>query len=188
MRGAGRRPQRRRRAHPRVLPRGRRPPPRLRRARRARPRQRRGVRQPGSGVRARAGADTSSHARRASRSPSRRRVAERLQRVGRRSDRAATRYRELFTNAASDGELAAYSDGDGDQRRVDDQQLPSAFPTVRDRRPAEYYAGYQQQAGQLDKAIDGVEARDRRHRERAGVGRAAATRGSTAAWRCSPCC
>ncbi len=66
---------------------------------------------------------------------------------------AAARYRDLFTNAASDSELQAYERVMGAPAAA--APLPAAFPAA-GQAPAAYYAQYQQQSQQLDRAITAV--------------------------------
>ena len=82
----------------------------------------------------------------------------------------AARYRDLFTNAATDTELQAYQGVMGAPAAP--APLPTAFPTA-GQTPAAYYAQYQQQSQRLDRAIDAVDSVVTRGGERRRLGGAA---------------
>ncbi len=68
---------------------------------------------------------------------------------------AAARYRDLFTNTATDTELQAYQRAMGAPAAP--APLPAAFPTA-SQTPTAYYAQYQEQAQRLDRAITAVDS------------------------------
>lgn len=67
---------------------------------------------------------------------------------------SVARYQQLFTNTATVDELRAYQDVMGTKVAASD--LPATFPAAT-QTPAAYYADYQQQARELDRAINAVE-------------------------------